>query len=137
MEDGPYGRQIDTITALLSTTLSTLVTAAFAAETAEGPAASTAGTKPEGMTNRDWRPQILDLSALRQNEAKSSAYGSDFDYAKEFASLDLHAVKVDIRKVLTTSRPWLPATYGHYGPFLIRMAWHSAGTYRVIDVLIM
>ncbi|WBX84612.1 catalase/peroxidase HPI [Sphingosinicella microcystinivorans] len=75
----------------------------------------------------------LDLSALRQNEAQSNPYGADYDYAREFASLDLDAVKADIRKVLTTSQSWWPADYGHYGPFFIRMAWHSAGTYRTGD----
>ena len=86
-----------------------------------------------GMTNEDWWPDRLDLTALRQHEAMSNPYGADFDYAKEFASLDLDAVKADIKKVLTTSQPWWPADYGHYGPFFIRMAWHSAGTYRVGD----
>ena len=82
---------------------------------------------------KEWWPKSLDLTALRQNEAQSNPYGPDFDYAKEFASLDLDAVKADIRKVLTTSQPWWPADYGHYGPFFIRMAWHSAGTYRTGD----
>lgn len=86
-----------------------------------------------GMTNEDWWPNRLDLTSLRQHEAMSNPYGADFDYAKEFASLDLAAVKEDIRKVLTTSQAWWPADYGHYGPFFIRMAWHSAGTYRVGD----
>ena len=81
----------------------------------------------------EWWPKSVDLTALRQNEAQSNPYGADFDYAKEFASLDLDAVKADIRKVLTTSQPWWPADYGHYGPFFIRMAWHSAGTYRQGD----
>lgn len=85
------------------------------------------------MTNKDWWPQKLDLSALRQHEAQSNPYGPEFDYAKEFATLDLDAAKADIRKVLTTSQEWWPADYGHYGPFFIRMAWHSAGTYRVGD----
>ncbi|WP_268739200.1 catalase/peroxidase HPI [Novosphingobium mangrovi (ex Hu et al. 2023)] len=89
--------------------------------------------KIHGMTNEDWWPQRLDLAQLRQHEAMSNPYGADFDYAAEFASLDLAAVKEDIRKVLTTSQPWWPADYGHYGPFFIRMAWHSAGTYRVGD----
>ncbi|MFC3713463.1 catalase/peroxidase HPI [Sphingoaurantiacus capsulatus] len=88
---------------------------------------------PGGMANRDWWPQSLDLSALRQREAQSSPYGADFDYARAFAGLDLDAVKADLRKVLTTSQPWWPADYGHYGPFFIRMAWHSAGTYRTAD----
>lgn len=93
--------------------------------------AAEAATAP--MSDKDWWPKDLDLSALRQNEAQSSPYGADFNYAKEFASLDLDAVKADIRKVLTTSQPWWPADYGHYGPFFIRMAWHSAGTYRTGD----
>jgi catalase-peroxidase len=86
------------------------------------------------MTNKDWWPNRLDLTALRQHEAtRANPYGADYDYVKEFNSLDLEAVKADIRKVLTTSQPWWPADYGHYGPFFIRMAWHSAGTYRVGD----
>lgn len=90
--------------------------------------------KPGGMTNKDWWPNRLDLTALRQHEAtRANPYGADYDYVKEFNSLDLEAVKADIRKVLTTSQPWWPADYGHYGPFFIRMAWHSAGTYRVGD----
>ena len=85
------------------------------------------------MSNQDWWPNRLDLSALRQNDAGSNPYGENFDYAAEFATLDLDAVKQDIEKVLTTSQSWWPADYGNYGPFFIRMAWHSAGTYRVGD----
>ena len=87
----------------------------------------------DGVSAKEWWPKTVDLTALRQNEAQSNPYGPAFDYAKEFASLDLDAVKADIRTVLTTSQPWWPADYGHYGPFFIRMAWHSAGTYRTGD----
>ncbi len=80
-----------------------------------------------------WWPDQLDLSPLRQHAAESNPLGKEFDYAKAFASLDLNAVKQDIKKVLTTSQDWWPADYGNYGPFFIRMAWHSAGTYRVAD----
>jgi catalase-peroxidase len=84
-------------------------------------------------SNRDWWPEQLDLSVLNQNSPKVDPMGEDFDYAKEFASLDLAAVKQDIAGVLTDSQDWWPADYGHYGPFMIRMAWHSAGTYRISD----
>ncbi|QCI95000.1 catalase/peroxidase HPI [Novosphingobium sp. EMRT-2] len=84
-------------------------------------------------TNKDWWPQLLDLRPLRQHADAANPYGADFDYAKEFATLDIAAVKKDIDKALTTSQPWWPADYGNYGPFFIRMAWHSAGTYRTID----
>ena len=83
--------------------------------------------------NQFWWPDQLDLSPLRQNAAESNPLGADFDYVKAFNSLDLNAVKADIRKVLTTSQDWWPADYGNYGPFFIRMAWHGAGTYRTID----
>jgi len=80
-----------------------------------------------------WWPSQLDLTPLRQHGAESNPLGRDFDYAKAFATLDLNAVKQDIRRVLTSSQPWWPADYGHYGPLFIRMTWHSAGTYRVGD----
>ena len=83
--------------------------------------------------NQFWWPEKLDLTPLRQNSVESNPLGRDFNYAKAFASLDLKAVKQDIHKVLTTSQDWWPADYGNYGPFFIRMAWHSAGTYRVND----
>ena len=83
--------------------------------------------------NLFWWPKQLDLTQLRQNEARSNPHGDDFDYAKAFQSLDLNEVKKDIEEVMTTSQDWWPADYGHYGPFFIRMAWHSAGTYRVSD----
>ena len=85
------------------------------------------------MPNKYWWPEQLDLSPLRQNGIESNPLGKQFNYAKAFASLDLKAVKQDIQKVLTTSQNWWPADYGNYGPLFIRMAWHSAGTYRVND----
>ena len=87
-----------------------------------------------GRTNRDWWPNQLSLDILHQNGAASpSPMGEDFDYAAEFRSLDYHAVKRDLTALMTDSQPWWPADYGHYGPFFIRMAWHSAGTYRTGD----
>ncbi len=83
--------------------------------------------------NQFWWPDQLDLSPLRQHAAESNPLGKDFNYAKEFQSLDLNAVKKDIQAVLTTSQDWWPADYGNYGPFFIRMAWHGAGTYRISD----
>src|SRR5579859_4829845 len=83
--------------------------------------------------NQFWWPDKLDLSPLRRNTAESNPPGQDFDYAKAFRSLDLDAVKKDIRAVLTTSQDWWPADYGNYGPCVIRMAWHGAGTYRIHD----
>jgi len=84
-------------------------------------------------TNKFWWPDKLDLGPLRQQDAESNPYGDDFDYAAAFESLDLEAVKKDIAELMTQSQAWWPADYGHYGPFFIRMAWHSAGTYRVAD----
>ncbi|MCB2015362.1 MAG: catalase/peroxidase HPI [Sphingobium sp.] len=86
-----------------------------------------------GRTNRDWWPNQLSLDILQQNGLSGDPMGEDFDYAKEFASLDLAAVKKDLHALMTDSQPWWPADYGHYGPFFIRMAWHSAGTYRTGD----
>ena len=84
-------------------------------------------------SNQFWWPEQVDLSPLRQQSPESNPMGPDFDYAKEFASLDLTKVKQDIEAVLTDSQEWWPADWGHYGPFFIRMAWHSAGTYRTLD----
>ena len=86
-----------------------------------------------GTTNRDWWPNELKLNILRQNTSKSDPMGQDFDYAKEFQSLDFTALKKDLTDLMTDSQDWWPADYGHYGPFFIRMAWHSAGTYRIQD----
>src|SRR5688500_8455824 len=101
---------------------------------------STAGTCPvTGQTrgrptsNRDWWPNALPIDLLHQHSVKSDPMGQGFDYAKEFASLELAAVKKDLAAVMTTSQPWWPADFGHYGPLMIRLAWHSAGTYRVAD----
>ncbi|PCI94365.1 MAG: catalase/peroxidase HPI [Flavobacteriales bacterium] len=87
----------------------------------------------EGTGNRDWWPNQLKLNILRQNTAESDPMGKSFNYAKEFNSLNLAALKKDINDLMTTSQDWWPADYGHYGPFFIRMAWHSAGTYRIAD----
>ncbi len=85
------------------------------------------------MNNAGWWPKQLKLSILHQHSSKSDPMGVDFDYAKEFESLDLHAVVKDLHALMTDSQDWWPADYGHYGPFFIRMAWHSAGTYRTSD----
>ncbi len=84
-------------------------------------------------TNREWWPNHLDISVLHQNSPLSDPMGKGFDYAREFKSLDLHAVIEDLRALMTDSQPWWPADFGHYGPLFVRMAWHSAGTYRIGD----
>lgn len=97
---------------------------------------SGAGSKPtagSGTRNSDWWPNQLKLSVLRQHSSLSNPMGEDFDYAEAFKSLDLAAVKKDLFDLMTDSQEWWPADYGHYGPFFIRMAWHSAGTYRIAD----
>ncbi len=96
----------------------------------QGEAHTTAGG---GTSNTDWWPNSLKISILRQQGQESNPMGEDFDYAKEFQTLDLAAVKQDLTALMTDSQDWWPADYGHYGPFFIRMAWHAAGTYRIAD----
>ncbi|MEE4302373.1 MAG: peroxidase family protein, partial [Pseudomonadales bacterium] len=99
------------------------------------------GTSPAEVTggagqakpNQFWWPELLDLSPLRDHDARSNPYGDDFDYAEAFASVDFDALKADLRALMTDSQDWWPADYGHYGPFFIRMSWHAAGTYRTSD----
>ncbi|MEM9193587.1 MAG: peroxidase family protein, partial [Myxococcota bacterium] len=85
------------------------------------------------VANQHWWPNQLNLRVLHQNSPASSPYGGSFNYADEFAKLDLDALKGEIVAAMTTSQDWWPADYGHYGPLFIRMAWHSAGTYRIAD----
>jgi catalase-peroxidase len=91
------------------------------------------GQAHRGQANRDWWPNQLNLKILHQNPPAGDPMGAAFDYAKEFKTVDLNALKKDIEKVMTTSQEWWPADFGHYGPLFIRMAWHSAGTYRIHD----
>ena len=91
------------------------------------------GDARRGPTNKDWWPNKLDLRVLRQNSPLSDPMGAEFNYSKEFKSLDLEAVIEDLRVLMTNSQEWWPADYGHYGPLFIRMAWHAAGTYRIGD----
>ena len=101
----------------------------------ESPAISSPTPKPRSRprSNQDWWPNQLDLQVLRQHSPGSNPMGEDFDYAEEFKTLDVDALKRDVVEVMTTSQDWWPADYGHYGPLLIRMTWHAAGTYRIAD----
>ncbi|EGM68809.1 catalase/peroxidase HPI [Shewanella sp. HN-41] len=112
-------------------TLPTLSALTLAMSLALGAGVATAQEQVTG--NQFWWPEKLNLSPLRQNAVESNPYGSDYQYAEAFKSLDLEAVKKDIKAVMTESQDWWPADYGHYGPFFIRMAWHSAGVYRIFD----
>ncbi|MDX2545176.1 catalase/peroxidase HPI [Streptomyces sp. WI04-05B] len=111
-----------------------IVTDAKTEGTGGCPVAHTRASHPtQGGGNRQWWPESLNLKILAKNPAVSNPLGEEFDYAAAFQTLDLPAVKQDITAVLTDSKDWWPADFGHYGPFMIRMAWHSAGTYRISD----
>lgn len=99
----------------------------------DAPSSKELKSNSDGTTNKDWWPNKLNLSILSQHSEKSNPLGAEFDYKKEFESLDLDAVKKDLFDLMTDSQDWWPADYGHYGPFFIRMAWHSVGTYRTSD----
>ncbi|TWB94818.1 catalase-peroxidase [Bradyrhizobium macuxiense] len=103
------------------------------AKTDEGAGKCPFTAAPRGHTNRDWWPKSLDVQVLHHNSSLSDPMGKGFDYAKEFKTLDLNAVIKDLTALMTTSQEWWPADFGHYGGLMIRMAWHSAGTYRISD----
>ena len=100
----------------------------------ENPALDSPTPKAHGpLSNQDWWPDQIDVSKLHRNSPVSNPLGEDFDYAKEFAKLDVDALKAEVASVLTTSQDWWPADYGHYGGLMIRLSWHAAGTYRIFD----
>ena len=103
------------------------------AKTDETPGKCPFTSNRRGRTNRDWWPDLLDLQVLHRNSNLSDPMGEAFDYAEEFKTLDIEAVKKDLHALMTNSQAWWPADFGHYGPLFIRMAWHSAGTYRITD----
>jgi catalase-peroxidase len=94
-------------------------------------AKSTQAAKVNNVSNQFWWPERLDLAPLRQHSVESNPMGRNFSYAAEFKKLDLNALKKDIEKVMKTSQDWWPSDYGHYGPFFVRMAWHSAGKHAI------
>jgi catalase-peroxidase len=112
-----------------------LLTLAFsqAAYASENPTPPQNAVDLKNTSNQFWWPEKLDLGPLRQHATESSPLDKDFNYAKAFNKLDINALKKDIELLMKTSQDWWPSDYGHYGPFFIRMAWHSAGTYRVLD----
>ena len=113
-------------------TLTTTMTALALAVTAVTQV-QVASAQPSGSGNDYWWPNRLDLEPLRQQSADLSPAAADFKYAEAFEQLDMDALKADLEELMTTSQDWWPADFGHYGPFFIRMAWHSAGTYRTVD----
>ena len=117
--------------AIVAVTMTTMTATPALASKKPPVAQGDATSKP--MSNQDWWPERLDLRPLRQHATESDPMGGNFNYAEEFKKLDLAALKADIKALMTTSQDWWPADYGHYGPFFIRMAWHSAGTYRIFD----